>query len=370
MKNYILQSFVLPTTLVFIFLVAFLMTFQLVQVLSLLNSQDGNIELIAQIIYQIGLTITPTALPISLILGGIYCSNKMSQNSEYIALKSFGYSDFKIYFPIFLISLLSVAWIYLMSQNYIPLAKKNFRSTLHSLRSKSFINKLDSGKFFNQIPDILLFSKKVDKETLSLEDTFIQINKPNLERLITAKTGVLNFTKSKRNDTEDLNITLFDGSIIQSNNLKDSKEKILFKSYKFSINNSESYNISNKASAMTKKELEHFLSLDAQELKARKATPEAQAVAKVDYFNRINTAIVCFIFPFLGFCLGISSNRSKGRSITFITMIILIIYYASYFGLIGYAKKGQISALLSVIIPTFILSSITLYFYRKTKWLS
>lgn len=312
------------------------------------------------------------ALPLALLFASIFCINKLCQSSEYIAMRSFGLSNLKIYTPLFLFSVLLSIWIFLMNQNYIPQSKGEFRTTIHQLQSKSFISELKSGRFFTQLPNVILFADKIEKETLKMTNVFIKFSKDQKEKIISAKEGFLSFNDPDNPFTTDLSVELYNGSIIsRGNKLSEQIEKVLFGTYKFSVFNKENfYNISNKASAMTGSQIRKFLRLNSSELQERNSSQIEQNKAKIEYYNRFNTPILCLIFPFIGFCLGISSQRAKSRSVALNTIGILIIYYAIYFAFIGFAKKSQVPASFAVFIPTLLLLSISAITAKRLKWLS
>ncbi len=348
------------------------MTFQLIKITNLLSSQNVDTGRVIELFMQIAATLIPLALPLGLLFASIYGINKLCQNSEYIAMRSFGLSNFKIYFPVLVLSMVLALWVFLMNQNYIPESKRNFRLTVHQLKSKSFISELKSGRFFTQIPNVILFAKEIEQETLKMSEVFIKFIKNGNEKVISSKQGFLKFRDTDNPFTTDLMLELYNGSIVTKNqDSKEQLEKILFGTYKFNVFNKDNfYDVNNKASAMTGSQLRMFMNLSEDELKERSSSLKEQNKARIEYFNRFNTALLCLIFPFIGFCLGISSQRGRSRNIAANTLGILIIYYAFYFAMIGFAKKSQVPASVAVFIPSLLLVGIGAFFAKRLRWLA
>ncbi len=348
------------------------MTFQLIKITNLLSSQGMEILKTLELVLQIAVTLIPLSLPLALLFASIYSINKLCQNSEYIAMRSFGLSNFKIFIPILAFSGTLALWAFLMNQNFIPVSKKNFRTTVHQLKSKSFISELRSGRFFTQLPNVILFAKEIEKESLKMTDVFIKFIKNGSEKIISAKQGLLEFNDQDNPFATDLVLELYNGNIVNKGpQVSQQLEKILFGTYKFSVFNRDNfYNVNNKASAMTGSQLKNFIALDEEKLKARNSSIKEQNKARIEYYNRFNTALLCLIFPFIGFCLGISSQRGKSRNIATNTLGVLILYYAIYFAFIGFAKKSQIPASVAVFVPTLILSGLGVLLAKRLRWLA
>ncbi|MCB9095963.1 MAG: LptF/LptG family permease [Halobacteriovoraceae bacterium] len=374
--RYISFNALVPFLLIFIFLIGFLMTFQLIKITNLLASQNVSYDKVLELFLQIAVTFVPLASPIAILFSSIFCINKLSQESEYIAMRSFGLSNLQIYFPVLIVSIVISFWVYTMGQNVIPIADMQFKRTVHEIKSKSFLAELKSGRFFYEIPNLILFAKEIEKETFTMKDVFVRLTKAQKgviqEKIISAHEGRITFLQDDENISDEISVEFKNGNIInyKPNDLED-VEKIIFDVYNFNIlEDKDSYNVFNKASGMPEKELKKFLNLSPKELAKRHADQGDLLKAKIELYSRINNPIICLVFSLIGFCLGISHQRSQSRSIAKISIIVLISYFSLYFGGIGMAKKEQISVFLAIFSPTILFAIFAIIMFKRSKWLA
>jgi lipopolysaccharide export system permease protein len=347
------------------------MTFQLIKVFGLITGQESNLAFITEMVLQIVITLIPVVTPLSIFFGAIYCTNKLCQRSEYMAMRSFGKSNLSIYKPILICTSIIALWIYAIGQNSIPSSKRNFRKVLGDLKSKSFLSELSSGQFFTEIPGVLLYAQNIDKKSFEMENVFIQYSKGDKKRTISAREGLLKFINSKEESSNNLIVDLEKGNIFNTQEETQNFEKIIFDKYTFNIlGKNSTRDLKNKASAMNGHELSKFVTLDETKLEARGATIEDLYTAQLEFFNRLNTPLTCLILPLLGFCIGIAGHRGKSKSIAFSALFFLGIYYGIYFTCLGLAKKGTLHPFFSIFFPTAIISFFSYLNLRKVRWFS
>ena len=92
--------------------------------------------------------------------------------------------------------------------------------------------------------------------------------------------------------------------------------------------------------------------------------------AKYEYWNRKNGALIIFVFCFLGFSLGITGTRGKGKNSGVIGISCLILYYGLFFSLVSMANKDQIPVTLAVFFPASVMGMLGIWFYKKLDWQS
>ena len=92
--------------------------------------------------------------------------------------------------------------------------------------------------------------------------------------------------------------------------------------------------------------------------------------AKYEFWNRINTPLLCLLLTFVGFGLGITGTRGRGKNSGGKAILILIGYYIVYFGLVGNARGGSFPILVAVIVPGVLLFLYGLKLYKTLDWRS
>ncbi len=379
LQRYLAAQFILPLVLSTVFFICFLLTFELFRMTELLVTRDVSLWFILKLVGNIALTFVPLSLPIAVFFSTIYCLNRLSADSEYIAMRAGGLTKLRILFPFLLVAGLLSASVYQLNQTVIPLSNKAFRQKVTYLTSSGLLAGIKEGQFFTAIPSITLFASRATKYGRNLDEVFLHVKEKaskeqgeaESERVIFADRGELLFERSPVTLSEKLTLTLFDGNIVGLLGGGE-VEKILFRKYVFPISQKQFEDqFSIKETMLTSSELHGVLTMTEEE--ARKAydfNKKEFFNARYEYWNRKNGALICFIFCFLGFTLGVTGNRGKSKSSGLLGLLCLLIYYGLYFSLVSAAKKEVIPIPLAVFFPVTVMTGLGLWFYRKLDWQS
>ena len=372
LQRYLAAQFILPLLVSAFFFISFLLTFELFRMMELLVTRDISIWFMVKLIGNIALTFIPLSLPIAVFFSTIYCMNRLSGDSEYIAMRAGGLTKFRIMLPFLLVAGLLTLSVYQLNQNLIPLSNKSFKQKIAYLTSSGLLAGIKEGQFFTLIPGLTLFASEATKYGRNLTDVFLHLQeKSESERVIFAKRGELVFNKSPESLSENLTLTLYEGNLIQKSQGKEI-EKILFQKYEFPITQKQLEDqFSLKETMLTSSELEGVLSMTEEEAqKTYNFNKKEFFNAKYEFWNRKNGALVCLIFCFLGFTLGITGNRGKSKSSGVLGLLCLILYYGLYFSLLSVAKNHIIPIPIAVFLPITIMTGLGLWLYRKLDWQS
>jgi lipopolysaccharide export system permease protein len=354
------------------FFICFLLTFELFRMTDLLVSRDVSLWFILGLIGNITLTFVPLSIPIAVFFSTIFCLNRLSADSEYIAMRAGGLTKERIIIPFLIIAGILMVSIYHVNQTLIPASNKEFKKKITYLTSSGLLAGIKEGQFFTMIPNVTLFATRATKYGRNLEEVFLHLKeKSGNERVIFSKRGELLFEKNANQMSDKLTLTLYDGNIIGQAK-KDEVEKILFTKYSFPITQGQfGDKFSLKETMLSSKDLSMILDMPpAQADKLYHFNKKDLFNARYEFWNRKNGALICLIFCILGFTLGISGNRGKGRNSGLVGLLCLIIYYGIFFSLVSVAKKEIIPIPLAVFTPAIVLSFVAVYFYRKLDWQS
>ena len=371
-QRYLAAQFILPLVVSTVFFISFLLTFELFRLTELLVTRDISIWFTIKLIGNIALTFIPLSLPIAVFFSTIYCMNKLSGDSEYIAMRAGGLTKSRIMIPFLIIAAVLTLSVYHLNQNVIPRSNKAFKQKINFLTSSGLLAGIKEGQFFTVIPNLTLFASKSTKYGRNLEEVFLHLKEnENSHKVIFAERGELVFERSSETLAEKLTLTLFNGNIIGQSKGTD-LEKILFSKYVFPITQKQfEERFSIKETMLTSHELEAVLKMtEAEALKVYDFSKKDFFNARYEFWNRKNGAFICFIFCFLGFTLGVTGNRGKGKNSGFLGLMCLILYYGMYFSLVSVAKKGTLPIPVAVFIPITVMTVIGVWFYRKLDWQS
>lgn len=372
LQRYLAAQFILPLLVSTLFFICFLLTFELFRMTDLLVSRDVSLWFTVGLIGNITLTFVPLSIPIAVFFSTIFCLNRMSADSEYIAMRAGGLTKERIVLPFLIVAAILTVSIYHLNQSLIPVSNKEFKKKITYLTSSGLLAGIKEGQFFTMIPNVTLFATKATKYGRNLEEVFLHLKeKEGQERVIFSKRGELIFEKNADQMADKLTLVLYDGNIIGQAK-KNELEKILFTKYSFPITQGQfGDRFSLKETMLSSDELAMILKMKPEEAdKKYRFNKKDLFNARYEFWNRKNGALICFIFCFLGFSLGVSGNRGKGRNSGLIGLVCLIVYYGIFFSLVSVAKKEIIPIPVAVFAPAFVIAAISLYFYRKLDWQS
>lgn len=370
---YLASSFVLPFVVSTIFFVTFLLTFELFKLTKLIISQDVSFLFVAGLVGDIAVTLLPMAIPISIFFSVIFCMGKMSSDSEYIAMRSFGMNKMAILKPFLIIGTFIAINAYFLGQELVPVAHKDMRQKVIMLSSESLIAGLKSGQFFTAIDGVTLFPAYVSEDGKDLSEIYINIfdKEKSSERFIFAKEGNLIYDKNSKTGIESLNLHLRKGNIVDVQKEVDRVEKILFDDYIFPMTSKRfSYNFRTRETMMSFSELKKFITDGFESAQKNGYSKKDFFNAKYEFWNRMNTPLVCILFTILGFCLGVKGTRGSNKNSAGTAILYLVGYYLLFFAGVSLARDNNISIPLTLSLPLIVLSILTVRLYKKLDWQS
>lgn len=372
LQRYLAANFILPLVVSVVFFVMFLLTFELFRLTALLMSRDISVGFLLGLMGNLALTFIPLALPLATFFSMIFCLNKLSTDSEYIAMRAAGLTKGRLFAPFLIVSLLMATSVYFLNQQIIPYTNREFKRQVNFLTSSGLIASIKAGQFFTAIPGITMFPATVSSDGRDLGDVFLHVKEEQGERVIMARRGELIYDRDSKTLIEKLTLNLYDGGITTSKNSHADVEKILFQSYSLPITqNKFSDRISPRETMLGKDELAAVIKMTPEEAKAKyKFNNKDMFNAMYEHWNRRNTPLVCLLLTFLGFGLGVKENRGKGRNSALWGLGSLLLFYGLFFALVGMARKGNIPVPVAMAIPDLALFVLGLNFYRKLDWQS
>jgi lipopolysaccharide export system permease protein len=385
--RYLASHFIPPFLIGFIFFVAFLITFYMFRIISLIVTKGIDLGTVSRLVLDLSVSFLPLATPLAVFFATIYTLNKFSEDSEIIALRSFGISKFKIYFPFFILSLLIGISISSLNGRYIPFANANFRNTILKLTSTGMLTSIKSGQFFTDIPRVTLFAESVNDEGDSFENVFLHLRSDTagMESVIFAKKGALVKLFADEWHAPSLRLNLSSGNIIKIDQAGEQTEKILFEQYDFPVFSTDfSSSILDKDSMKSNAELLLTIQKKKDDLnklvetkpykpefpQEKKEIKKSLAKSEIEYYARFLTLPQVVLFVLLGFSLGIKNGRGPSSNNSLKAIVILLSFYAIYFFLISMAQRGVVPTVFVPTIPTFFLLITSLFYFKKLDWVA
>ncbi|MBF0299758.1 MAG: LptF/LptG family permease, partial [Oligoflexia bacterium] len=251
--RYLGANFVIPFVVSACASIGFLLIFQFLTITRLIVNKNVKFALIGEMVLYMVLSFLPLAIPLAVLFASIYSLNKLSSDSELLAMRSFGHSLVKMFLPFVFISLMIASALYSLHMNFIPSSESKLKVILASLATKGVLTDIKPSQFFTDIPNITIYAEKVANEGKLLTNVFMNIREDtekekSKEKIIMARQGML-FDMSPNAYTGNFKLKLIEGNIVQitkenyenkenkENNVRLSgdMEKIIFKEYLYPL---------------------------------------------------------------------------------------------------------------------------------------
>ncbi|MBL7663609.1 MAG: LptF/LptG family permease [Bacteriovoracaceae bacterium] len=373
LQKYLTINYLLAFLVSCSFFVAFLLSFRLFSLTSLIVNKGLSVFVALELFAYMAVSLLPMGFPLACLFSAIFCMSKLSGDSEYIAMRSLGMNRNQILLPFLLASAILGLIILMLGRSVIPYSEVRLKNIISSLESSQFLADIKEGRFFNSIPNVVIFSEKVSDDGKYLENIFIHIDTPssNTEKTIFAKSGHMIKKRDFETAQESLRLVLEDGNINTAKLDGESIEKILFKGYDFPITDGsfKPSSASNKPSVMVSSRISEILKMSPEELKKNKIKESLLPKMSFEYWSRINTPLLCVLFTLLGACIGIQDNRGKKKNIGVISLVIILCYYGIFFGLISLGLKGTLPVWFTTFVPSLLVAGYVYFNYKKLDWI-
>lgn len=377
-ERYLVASFIPPFIFSTVFFVVFLLTSQLFRITRIVTKKGVELMQVFEIVSQIAVSFLPMAIPLSALFSIIYTLNKMSEDSEIVAMRSFGMKKFDLFKPFLIVGIFISFAVFALNESLIPYSKTQYQNTLIRLTSQGVLVDIRPEQFFTDIPGVTLFAEGVDEKSDTLHNVFIKFSpkEDSLEQIIMAKRGVMIKHAEDEWGVPTLRMRLLEGNIFKTT-ANGKREKVIFEKYEFPIIKGGGISdFITKTSMKTNdelndemRELKNEISSISNEGEKKRLQGEMHKLEK-EYWERFNLPFQTIVFIFLGFCLGIKQARGKGRNTSAIGLVIIIVYYTLYFTGISFSKKGLLPPNAAALVPSFIVLFLSIYYYRKLDWAS
>lgn len=355
LTKYLLREFLVPASIALVTFTFLLLLQQLFYILDLFLNRGVGVGAILKLLILSVPILLPLSVPMSLLLGGLLCYNRISHDGELTALRSAGCSHLTTIWPNLLLGLLFSLGLIYFNLSLAPKARNSFENLRDAIVQKNPFA-LFSAKVMNHFGDYKIFVEKLDRKKKKLSGISIyKINPVGLPTRILAQEGEMDALGSG-----DFTITLFNGAIHQPDPEKE-KEYLITKFNRFALRiapqgTREARNFTPRE--MTYSEITKKLS----EVRESGLNP---APWKTEIHLRTALAAAPTLFAGLGILLGIQLRKS-GRAVGIgLSLIIILIYYSILLLLVPLASGGYGSALLLTWLPNFFVMATIFFLWKR-----
>lgn len=356
--TYILSE-IIPSFLlgVFIFICVLLM-FQALRLTEFILVHGIRYTTIIKIMGYMSISFLPMLMPMSLLFAILLSYNRLSMDSEIIALKASGVNSGSIILPSILFALL-VSFVSSQTTYYLaPWGNRQFEVLINRLGNTKAAASIKEGTFSEGFFDLVVYANKVDSQSGSLSDIFIYDEKnPKAPVTIVATDGQI-IPDSSRPGHAVL-LRLFKGQIHRTG---ENHTVINFDSFDVFLNDPIKFEEKQKTSS----------SLNFTELQQLRKNPilkpEQRHEYEIEYHKRTALSVACLVFCFIGLAFGIVTNRRSGKSSGFVLSIgFIILYWIVYLSFESLVRSNKIPITwLGIWLPNMLFTAYALYKLKKS----
>lgn len=342
---------------VFIFI---LLMFQMLRLTEFVLVHGVSIFTIIEIMLYLSISFLPVILPMSLLFAIMSTFNRLSADSEIIALRALGLNIWHISFPALALSSAVALVSAQTSFTMAPWGNRRFELLINEIAHAKVGATIKEGVFSEGFFNLVVYANKVDEAKGLLNQVFIYDERnENTPLTIIAQEGKIEHNNSRQG--QEALLRLSKGNIHSTVN--DTYTKIDFE--KYDINLFEPIEVQEKQKSIQ--------SLTLHELQQRKndTSFDKKYLTKVtmEFHRRIAISFGCLIFGFLGVGLGISKNRRSGKSSSLVMcLVVLVTYWLAFVGVEGLSQNHVVPANVGVwgVNSVFgLLSFLSIYRHRR-----
>jgi lipopolysaccharide export system permease protein len=299
-----------------------------------------SMSVIGQIMLSLSLSFLPVILPMSTLFSVLLTYNRLSNDSEIVAMKSFGLSMATLTIPAIILAIAATLMSAQTSFYLGPWGNRKFELVIADLGRQKAAAAIKEGVFSESFFDMVIYANKVDSRAGLLKDVFIYDERdPKAPVTIIAKTG--NIIQEVKKTGQSGLLRLNNGNIHRTN--ENTYTKVDFDAYYINL-----FSAFDKAEA---DKTPPSMTIDdlSRTLKDPKLDTKERRKLELEYHRRWSMSAACMIFALLGVGLGTVSNRrsSKGGGFV-ICLVLLVAYWVCYAGADSMAQSGTISPALSL----------------------
>ncbi len=336
--------------------VSILLLFQVLKLTDTLLKHDVSIRTLVHLLSYMSISFLPAILPMSLIFAIVLSYNRLSADSEVIAMKSLGLSMWPIMAPgIALGFIVSIVSGY-TSFEVGPWGNRQFEVMIFDIGNSKITSQIGEGTFSDGFFNLMVYANKINKDTDELEKVFIYDERDNRNpTTILADKGKIVTEKSF--NAYKAFVRLIDGDIHKMT--KTGHTKIHFQTYDLQIVEPMSRKTRGKSmNSNTYSDLVAGIN-NSKDLSQKRSY-------LYEYHRRFSLSFACLLFVLVGIGLGCRSNSRSGKSGGGVISVGVIVVYWLLF-VIGNSllKTPQVPIYIAAWLPAFVLLPAGIYLLRK-----
>ena len=353
--NYLLFEMT-PTLVMGVFTFIFiLLMFQVLRLTEFVLVHDVSIRTIIHLMSYMSISFLPAILPMSLIFAIVLAYNRLTSDSEIIAMKSLGISMWALIVPALGLGIVIAILSAYMAFQVGPWGNRQFELLVNDIGNSKLVTAVKEGTFSESFFDLVIYTNAIDPDTEELQQVFIydERDSKNPTTIIADRGQIIS---EKSFDSYHAFVRLINGDIHKNND--DGHTKIHFETYDLNITN-----------PIDKKTRDKSLqSLNYSELRDLTKDPNEKSyrMYNKELHRRMALSAACLLFVILGIGLGCRTHHRSGKSGgSVLSVAVIVVYWVLYIVGDSIAKNPALPIWLCSWLPVLVMTPFALFFIRR-----
>ncbi len=332
---------------------------KLFRIASLVLNYHLNWFSVVQLFSYLLPTVSGLTLPIAFLVGCTLTFNRLSTDSEFVALKAAGVSFYRLLLPL----LPAAVLVYLLSSAMLmygsPWGFQGVKHLFLEAARNRVLYELQPGQFLDTFEGLSVYLERTYPEERRLEGIFIAETREKPEQVITANQGEL----LASDDGLQVLLRLKDGHLHRYDPEQSRYHLLRFDHYDVQLN---LYTRLARWLNRPAKPREFFPAQLQAEIEQRQAKGEDVSKLVLFRHKQFTLPFACLLFAGLGPSIGVVRTRS-GRSSGYVVGIgVIFVYYLFLTASDVVAQDLGVPLLLASWFPNLIMCAVTLWLVRRT----
>ncbi len=294
-------------------------------------------------------------VPMSVMMGVLLGFLRLSNDNEIIAMKSAGFSIYRLLSPVFVFCLIGFLVTGFMSIYGSPWGRLSFKALLFETAKSNIHIGLKERTFNDSFKDVMLYVGKIDKQDKTLGDVFIEDRQtPGMVSTVVAPRGKLSC------DSEKLafRLTLFNGIINKVDQENKTAHSVSFDIYDFQLGAAQILSAREHGPKGRKE-----MSLGELRRSIGKATEKDAKyyLTLMEYHKKFSIPFACFVFGLIAVPLGIQSKSAKRSYGMVLGLFFFLIYYLFLSAGLVFSEAGVCPPIVGMWGPNLVIGAVGLY---------